>query len=99
MSVLLGNLILELGCESIARDAEKRGRPGCWWSSGTPARLVRPPSPPAAVARGARRTRRRLPGLALGNHAAADDREGGRAVFRKVSGALERRPGARRRLA
>ena len=54
------------------------------------ARLVRPPSPPAAVAAAGGRAGRSVPGLAVGNHAAADRRQDGRAVFREISGALAR---------
>src|SRR5580704_11655258 len=56
--------------------------------SGAAARLVRPPSPAAAVAAAGRRTRRSLFGLAVGNHAAADRRQNGRTLFRKIPGAL-----------
>ena len=63
------------------------------------ARLVRPASPPAAVAGAGGRARRSVPGLAVGNHAAADRREDGRAVFREVPGALAGCRGAGPRLA
>src|SRR5690242_1324022 len=61
------------------------------------ARLVRPASPKTAVAGVGRRARRSLSGLAVGNHAAADDRQGRRALFREVPFALARcgRAGAR----
>src|SRR5262245_63820801 len=59
-----------------------------------PARLVRPPSPLAAVARAARRAARSLPGLALRGHAATDHREGGRALFRALPRALADGAGA-----
>ena len=54
------------------------------------ARLVRPPSPQAAVAAAAGRTRRSLSGLAVGNHAAADRRQNGGAVFPEIRRALAR---------
>ena len=69
------------------RPAEARRRPRRSTAAAT-ARLVRPPSPRAAVAREARRDGRSLPGLALGDHAAADHREGGRALFRALPRAL-----------
>ena len=46
--------------------------------------LVRPPSPQAAVARGAFRDPRSLSRLAFGNHAAADHRQNGGALFRPL---------------
>ena len=45
------------------------------------ARLVRPPQAPIAVARGKRRESRPLSGLAVRNHAAADQRESGGALL------------------
>ena len=63
------------------------------------ARLVRPPSPQAAVAAAGGRARRSVPGLAVGNHAAADRRQNRRAVFREIPGALARCRRARPRLA
>ena len=56
--------------------------------AGRSARLVRPPRPRVALARAARRTGGSLPCLAVGNHAAADHGEGGRALLRALSGAL-----------
>src|SRR5580698_11398547 len=44
------------------------------------ARLVRPASPPVAVAAAGGRACRSVPGLAVGNHAAADRRQNGGAV-------------------
>ena len=55
---------------------------------GAAARMVRPSSAPAAVAAVAGRAGRSVPGLAVGDHAAADRRQNGRAVFREISGAL-----------
>ena len=46
--------------------------------------LVRPPPPRAAVARAHGRARRPVPRLAVGDHAAADDGEGGRALLRAL---------------
>src|SRR3954453_8736383 len=73
--------------------AGKQTRKTCWLrpkgeSSRTAARLVRPPPSSAALAGAARRTRRRLSGMAFRNHAATDHRQGGRAVLRKIPGAL-----------
>ncbi len=58
--------------------------------------LVRPPPPRAALAVAPRRTAGPVPGLAVGNHAAADHGENGRALLRQVSGALADGRGARR---
>ena len=65
-----------------------RRRPTCW--PGTTAI--------AACCRGGRRpaSARPLPGVALRDHAAADHREGGRALFRALRRALAARAGARR---
>src|ERR1700759_2587383 len=63
------------------------------------AAMVRPASPPATVAAARGRAGRSVPGLAVGDHAAADRGEDGRAVFRKIRGALAQRRCARRRLA
>src|ERR1700686_798546 len=52
--------------------------------------MVRPASAEAAVATAAGRARRSLFRLAVGNHAAADRRQDGSAVFREISGALAR---------
>ena len=57
-------------------------------SRGPAACLVRPPSPRAALARARGGAQRSLSGLAVGDHAAADDGEGGRAVFREIRRAL-----------
>src|ERR1700678_2949195 len=70
-----------------AAEADRRRGP---LPSRTAARLVRPPSPPVAVAAVTGRTGRSLSGLAVGNHAAADRRQNRGAVFREVSGALAR---------
>src|SRR5689334_22757170 len=69
---------------------------------GAPARppaMVRPPSPPPAVAGAGRRDAGPVPRLAVGDHAAADDCESRRALFRKIRRALAKRLGARRRFA
>ena len=52
-----------------------------------------------ALAAAGGRAGRSVPGLAVGNHAAADRRQNGRAVFREVSGALAGCRLARPRLA
>ncbi len=70
---------------------KKERSPAAEHSVGSPriaARLVRSPPPPAAVARRSRRDVGSLPRLAVGDHAAADHGEGGRALFRKVRRAL-----------
>ena len=77
-----------------SRSRRLRSRP-----SRAAARLVRPPSPQAAVAAAGGRAGRSVPGVAVGNHAAADRRQNRRAVFREISGALARGRGARPRLA
>ena len=59
--------------------------------------LVRPPPPRAAVARAQGRARRPVPGLALRDHAAADHREGGRALLSRASSRACRPCGALRR--
>src|SRR5665213_860136 len=64
--------------------AEESKRAGGGRSAG----LVRPPPPRIALARAARRTARPVPGLAVRDHAAADQRENGRALLREISGAL-----------
>src|SRR2546427_1055696 len=61
--------------------------------------MVRPASAEAAVATAAGRARRSLFRLAVGNHAAADRRQDGGAVFREIPGALARCRRARPRLA
>src|SRR5258708_10778444 len=50
--------------------------------------LVRPASAPTAVAAAAGRSCRSLSRLVVGNHAAADRRQNGGAVFREIPGAL-----------
>ena len=67
--------------------AEARGGAGAAESGASrcPARLVRPPAPPPAVARAARRDARSLPRLAQRDHAAADDGRGGACRISSVS--------------
>src|ERR1700681_332296 len=85
----------EILCVSENKGTARRAsRPPC-----AAARLVRPPPPPAAVAAAGGRASRRLPGLAVGDHAAADWGQNGRAVFREISGPLARCRGARARVA
>ena len=57
-------------------------------------RLVRPPSPPPALAGAARRAGRSVPGLAQRDHAAADHGGGGRPYYEKFLSPLPRRAGA-----
>src|SRR5262249_38564588 len=57
--------------------------------------LVQPPSPQASLARAARRAARSLSRLALRDHAAANHRKGGRALFRALYRALAERARAR----
>src|SRR5262249_15151908 len=59
------------------------------------ARLVRPPSPQAAVACRRGRARRSLPSVALRNHAAADASQRGSALLRQVPGVVAERARAR----
>ena len=90
---------LKCAMTAAAAKAKRRSRPKAP-SSRAAARLVRPPSPPAAVAAAGGRAGRSVPGLAVGNHAAADQRRRRSApYFEKFLGALagcrRARPGAR----
>src|SRR5262249_9558125 len=58
------------------------------------ARWVRPPPPQAAVARRRRRATGSLSGVAVGDHAAADHREGGRTLLYALPRALPHRRAA-----
>src|SRR5215472_11872940 len=96
--------------------ARSRGHDASSWSGAAKARvarrggarrgsprLVRPSSPRASLARRAGRAGRSLSRVALRNHAAADDHQGGRAVLRAVYCTLAERArprgGAARRCA
>ena len=73
------------------RSSERQTRSA---GSGGAARLVRPPSPHAAVAGARRREARSLSRLAVGSDAAADYGQGSRALFRPLHRALAERAGA-----
>src|SRR5262249_11189860 len=101
---LPGLFMLQGSATSIGHDASR-------WDEATKARvaapgparrsqrrslgLVRPPSPQTSLARAARRAARSLSRLALRDHAAANHRKGGRALFRAVYRALAERARAR----
>ena len=91
----------KMRCVPIASHREKEAarRRSRRRSPRAAARLVRPPSPQAAVAAAGGRAGRSVPGVAVGNHAAADRRQNRRAVFREIPGALARSRCAGPRLA
>src|SRR5580700_8001471 len=72
---------------------------GGGFAPGAASGVVRPPSAGAAVAAAKGKAGRGLRGVAVGNHAAADRGQNGRALFREIYGALAGCRLARPRLA